>query len=1026
MKEYILDRWASSTFNQCPHQKLPVMEGPPISLHVQDDSKPVRAFTPAPVALHWQEKVKAELDRDVDLGVLERVPYGETTDWCSRMVITRKADGGPRRTVDLSPLNPFCKRETHPSKSPFKLARSVPPGSIKTVLDAWNGFHSVLLREEDRHYTTFITPWGLYRYKRAPQGFLSSGDGYNRRLDDILANLTRLIRCVDDSLLHDVETSVEEHWWRVMEFLEVTGNAGVVLNPTKLQFSQPTVDFAGFRVTKETVEPLPKYLNAIREYPTPKNITDIRSWFGLVNQVSHYAKLTDIMEPFRKFLSPKVPFEWNNELNEIFEDSKDMIVDAIKEGVRIFDPTRRTALMTDWSKTGIGFWLVQKHCDCSKKSPGCCLNGWRIALAGSRFLSPAEKNYAPIEGEALGAAWSLEQTRFFTMGCDDLLVVVDHKPLVKLLGDRRLDEIDNPRLFRIKQRTLMWKFSVEYQPGIHNYFADAVSRHPTTDTQDEEDLTEELIVAGIGMDMDRFFAVTWDVIKSVSEKDPSICLLAKLVMDGFPSKKSDMPQEISEFWDYRNSLNVSDSVVLYNDRIIVPLSLRERVLGNLHSAHQGVTSMSSRALSTVFWPGITAAIEAARVNCRTCDNNTPSQARLPPNEPELPKAPFEKICADFFKLSGNHYLVIVDRLSGWPEVVQIKQGTASSGAKSLCQSLRRTFATFGVPEEIASDGGSEFIAHETKDFYKRWGISHRLSSAYHAQSNGRAEVAVKSVKRLLEDNVGSNGDLNTDKVVCALLQYRNTPDRDCHLSPAQILFGRTLRDGIPQLKKSVMIFNNDQISTEWQDHWRSKENALRNRLVKNCERLTEHSKPLKPLREGDAVLIQNQIPNSTRSKKWDRQGTVVSTGEHDQYLVRVTGSGRLTLRNRQFLRRFQIPTDSLNRIGNTTDRWADSQSNNKDPISSTDVGSQPSIKVPSSPMLPQMSQGEDTHTTEDSSNQPDPVTLPCLPVVQQCQSPDDTSSTEGLQTSTQGTPAPLRRSTRTRKQTSFYDAHSGK
>ena len=152
----------------------------------------------------------------------------------------------------------------------------------------------------------------------------------------------------------------------------------------------------------------------------------------------------------------------------------------------------------------------------------------------------------------------------------------------------------------------------------------------------------------------------------------------------------------------------------------------------------------------------------------------------------------------------------------------------------------------------------------------------------------------------------------------------------------------------------------------------------------------------------------------------------MSTGEHDQYLVRVTGSGRLTLRNRQFLRRFQIPTDSLNRIGNTTDRWADSQSNNKDPISSTDVGSQPSPKVPSSPMLPQMSRGEDTHTTEDSSNQPDPITLPCLPVVQQCQSPDDTSSTEGLQTSTQGTPAPLRRSTRRRKQTSFYDAHSGK
>jgi len=94
--------------------------------------------------------------------------------------------------------------------------------------------------------------------------------------------------------------------------------------------------------------------------------------------------------------------------------------------------------MTDWSKTGIGFWLLQKHCGCPRSSPGCCKDGWRITLAGSRFLTKSEKNYAPIEGEALAVAWSLEQTRFFTMGCDNLLVVVDHKPLVKILGDRGL------------------------------------------------------------------------------------------------------------------------------------------------------------------------------------------------------------------------------------------------------------------------------------------------------------------------------------------------------------------------------------------------------------------------------------------------------------------------------------------------------------------------------------------------------------------------------------------------------------
>ena len=166
--------------------------------------------------------------------------------------------------------------------------------------------------------------------------------------------------------------------------------------------------------------------------------------------------------------------------------------------------------------------------------------------------------------------------------------------------------------------------------------------------------------------------------------------------------------------------------------------------------------------------------------------------------------------------------------------MQIKQGTSFAGAKSLCRALRGFFATFGVPEEIATDGGPEFVAHETKDFYKRWGVKHRLSSAYHPQSNGRAELAVKSIKRLLEKNVTSTGDLNTDEVVCALLQFRNTPDRDCNLSPAQVLFGRQLRDGIPQLKRSVMIFQNNQILDEWHDHWEAKENALRSRLIKNC------------------------------------------------------------------------------------------------------------------------------------------------------------------------------------------------
>ena len=141
-----------------------------------------------------------DLLRDEALGVIERVPYGEPVTWCHRMVITRKHDGSLRRTVDLSPLNKFCKRETFATETPFHLARHIPKDTWKTVTDAWNGYRSVPLPQSDRHLTTFITPFGLWWYTRVPQGFLLSGDGYNRRFDAVLSTFERKERCVDDTI----------------------------------------------------------------------------------------------------------------------------------------------------------------------------------------------------------------------------------------------------------------------------------------------------------------------------------------------------------------------------------------------------------------------------------------------------------------------------------------------------------------------------------------------------------------------------------------------------------------------------------------------------------------------------------------------------------------------------------------------------------------------------------------------------------------------------------------------------------
>ena len=153
--------------------------------------------------------------------------------------------------------------------------------------------------QSDRHLTTFITPFGRYRYMRAPQGFVSSGDGYNRRFDAILTDFARKERIVDDTIHYDED--LEDHWWRTIDFLNIVDSAGVVLNADKFQFAQREVDFAGFRITDNKIDPLPKYFSAIRDFPKPKSTTDIRSWFGLVNQVTNYAQLRETMVPFRPF-----------------------------------------------------------------------------------------------------------------------------------------------------------------------------------------------------------------------------------------------------------------------------------------------------------------------------------------------------------------------------------------------------------------------------------------------------------------------------------------------------------------------------------------------------------------------------------------------------------------------------------------------------------------------------------------------------------------------------------------------------
>ena len=212
-------------------------------------------------------------------------------------------------------------------------------------------------------------------------------------------DIPRKVQCVDDTLLWDKD--IEESFWHTVDYITHCSQNGVVLNPTKFRFSQTEIDFAGFHVTKDGIKPAKSLLDAISSFPKSTNIRDAHSWFGPVNQVAFRLSSSKAMQPFRDLLKPGMWY-WDEALDHAFEDSKAAILAMVRDRIHTYELNRPTCLCTDWSKEGLAFTLLQKHCRCSMlKTAYCCNDGWHLIFSGSCFTTPAESRYAPVEGEAL-------------------------------------------------------------------------------------------------------------------------------------------------------------------------------------------------------------------------------------------------------------------------------------------------------------------------------------------------------------------------------------------------------------------------------------------------------------------------------------------------------------------------------------------------------------------------------------------------------------------------------------------------
>ena len=652
-----------------------------------------------------------------------------------------------------------------------------------------------------------------------------------------------------------------------------------------MNLAAKSVSSCGYTISHNGMAAADEKVKAIAEFLTPSNITDLRSFMGLVNQLAEFTpNISQSAEVLCPLMSPRNTFIWTAEHNQAFLKTKEALVKP--PVLAHFDISAPTVLQTDASRlNGRGYALLQEH------------NGiWRLIQCGSHFLQDVETRYSTIELEMLATVWAMKKCKYYLMGLQKFIHITDHRPLIPILNSYTLDCIENPRLQRLREKISGYVFTSKWRKGSELCIPDALSCSPVdAPTPEDSALDDETSICLYNV-IDRNVAtLTGDLVleelRRAAAMDSTYQQLITFVEKGFPSRDN-LSDDLLPYWKIRDKLCSDNNLVLNGATVVVPQTLHRQVLTRLHDSHRGIEATKRRAHQIVWWPGINSDIANTVRACEPCQVLLPSQQQEPYLiDNDQPTRPFESVSADFFSNAGKSFLVYADRFSGWPEV-------ALCGTDTTTTQTIRFFPTFirdlGVPVHLRTDGGPQFTSHEFADFLKRWGVEHDMSTPHYHQSNGHSESAVKSVKYLIM-KTAPKGDINNSEAFeRGLLEIRNTPRPDGR-SPAQILYGKPLRSCVPAHAKSF--------APEWQ---KSAVECDRKAAVKTQAAIkpyNTHSKPLPPVQLGTFVRIQDPV-----SKRWEKVSIVMGQGQTCDYLVK-TAAGGVLWRNGRFLRAIPNPWD---------------------------------------------------------------------------------------------------------------------
>ena len=534
---------------------------------------------PRKIPFTQREKVKEELDRMEKLGVIRKAEG--PTEWVSSLVVVKKPNGKVRLCLDPRDLNKAIQREHYPMKTVEEVAAELSDAKVFSVLDATSGFWHIKLDEKSSELLTFDTPFGRYQYLRMPFGINSAPEIFQKRMTQAFEDLSGVKTIADDILVWG--RSEAEHNHRLEQVLERSRKVGLKLNRSKMKIMTAEVPYIGHVLTSNGLKPDPKKVHAVEGMPSPEDKPALLRFLGMVNYMSKFIpNLADLTQPLRELLHKEVEWHWSERQEKAFQAIKEKLTSDAT--LQYYDVEKPTTVSVDASSYGLG---------------ACLLQDGRPVCYASRSLNSAERNYAQIEKELLAIVHGCTKFHQYVYG-KKVKVQTDHKPL-EALFKKPLFQAPQ-RLQRMMLRLQRYDLQVEYEPGKNLLIADTLSRAPEESTEtaaNTKDDFEVLTIENMPVSEEKL-----EQCKDATRKDLTLQKLKTTVISGWPERKSQVDPELREYWNIKGEISVCDDLLLRQDRLIVPSSLREEMLSQIHSSHLGIEKCKRRARDLLYWPGM--------------------------------------------------------------------------------------------------------------------------------------------------------------------------------------------------------------------------------------------------------------------------------------------------------------------------------------------------------------------------------------------------------------------------------------